>query len=97
MKFYDELQEVISWETMTGGEPEIPGLRLFADARQIPGRKDEQVVTLAEDRLSNVTFTLPPQYEPHRGDRLDGADVLEVSTVKDVSGTVLRWVAFAKK
>lgn len=96
MRTYDELQERLSWEVSTS-EPEIPGLRTYAAAQVIPGRKDQRVITLPEDRLSNVTFTMPPQHQPHAGDRIDGAEILEVSSVKDVQGTVLRWIAYGKQ
>lgn len=89
------MQERISWERSTA-EPEIPGVRTYQAAQVIPGRQDRRVTTFTEDRVSNVTFTLPPEYEPHAGDRLDGAEVLEVTNVKDVQGSVLRWVAYAK-
>lgn len=95
MRSYDELQGRIQWE-ISLGEPELPGLRSYAAAVTIPGRKDQQVLTLPEDRVSNVAFTLPRQHEPHVGDRLDGAEVLEVGSIKDVQGTVIRWVAYAK-
>lgn len=95
-KFYDEMNETISWEVSTSAAPEYPGLETFDTAVEIPGRKDQQIIQLAEDRISDVSFTLPPRFEPHVGDRLDGATVMVVETVKDVRGRVLRWVARAK-
>lgn len=96
MRRYDEMHEAISWEVSIA-EPEIPGLRQYYPAQVVPGRKDLQVTTLSEDRVSNVTFTLPPFHQPNAGDRMDGAEVMEVTSTKDVFGKTLRWVAYAKQ
>lgn len=93
---FDEMHEDIAWEVATEANPEYPGLETFAAAVTIPGRKDLQIIRLTEDVASDVTFTLPKQYEPSVGDRLDGATVLKVGTVSDTRGKVLRWVAYAR-
>lgn len=93
---FDEMHEDIAWEAATNAEPTIPGMEEFAAARTIPGRKDLQIIQLSEDIVSDITFTLPKQYEPSVGDRLDGATVLKVGTVSDTRGKVLRWVAYAR-
>lgn len=95
MSLYPEMHDTVSWEVMTG-EGEIPGLPTFAAAVNILGRKDERITTISEDKVSNVIFTLQPQHQPHAGDRLDGAEVLEVEVVKDVQSKVHRWVAYAR-
>lgn len=95
-KHYDELQDTLSWEVLTGAG-EYAGLSSYAAAVEIPGRKQEEVVTFTEDRVSQITFTLRPQDEPNVGDKLDGAEVIEKAVAKDVRGKVHRWIAYAKK
>lgn len=95
-KHYDELQDDLTLE-VSQGEPEIPGLETFVAGVLIPGGSREEIRAFTEDIVSDLTFTLRPQDEPHVGDKINGATVIMREVVKDVRGKIHRWVAYAKK
>jgi hypothetical protein len=95
-KHYAEMRETVEWEK-SQGVSEYPGMGTFDAAIEIAARKDQSIVAIAEDRVSNVTFTVAPKHRVTVGDRIDGAEIIEVSSVKDHLGKVIRWIAYGKE
>jgi hypothetical protein len=95
VSIYDGFTDTVAWEASTGDDAQISGRRAFAPAIQIPAQVASKTVRLDGDRVADRVVKTYPQHDVAVGDRLDGAEILQV--VRATAGGVVRfWVCYGK-